>query len=78
MYTIFSEVSPGNGHINFVYYGTANSFDTKPQQGESKALKWYTKADLKKAHNIQKNILVLSKEALDLYYSILMIKLSIC
>ena len=66
MYTILGEINPQHYHIDFVYYATANSFDTKPEDGESNLIKWYNKDDLKNAYDIQHNILKLANEALDL------------
>ncbi|MCB2305594.1 NUDIX domain-containing protein [Clostridium estertheticum] len=66
MYTILGEINPQHYHIDFVYYATANSFDTMPGDGESNLLKWYNKEDLKKAYNIQYNILTMANEALKL------------
>ena len=66
IHTILGDVSPNHSHIDFVYYATTTSFETSPEIGESKILKWYSKEDLKNAHNIQENILVMATEALDL------------
>ncbi|MEN6316520.1 MAG: NUDIX domain-containing protein [Clostridiaceae bacterium] len=66
MYTICGEVSPEHYHVDFVYYATAQSFDTIPGDGESNSLKWYNKEDLKSATDIQYNILTMANEALDL------------
>lgn len=66
MYTIFGEINPEHYHIDFVYYATAKSFDTKPEEGESSLLKWYNKEDLKNAYDIQYNILTMANEALEL------------
>ena len=35
MCTFFGEINPEHYHIDFVYYATANSFDTMPGDGES-------------------------------------------
>lgn len=66
MYTIFGEINPEHYHIDFVYYATAKSFDTKPEDGESNLLKWYNKEDLKNACDIQQNVLTMANEALEL------------
>ncbi len=66
LYTIFGKINPEHYHIDFVYYATANSFDTIPGYGESKLLKWYNKEDLKNAYDIQHNILTMGNEALEL------------
>lgn len=66
IYTIFGEIAPDHCHIDFVYYATANSYETSPADGESNLLNWYTKEDLKNADNIQANILTMSNEALEL------------
>lgn len=66
MYTMLGEINPQHYHIDFVYYATANSFDTMPGAGESKLLKWYNKEDLKNAHDIQSNVLTMANEALEL------------
>lgn len=67
MYTIFSEiVTSEHCHIDFVYYATSNSYETRPFDGESNLLKWYTKEELKSADNIQENILTMANEALEL------------
>lgn len=66
MYTILGEINPQHYHIDFVYYATANSFDTRPGAGESNLLKWYNKEDLKNANGIQHNILTMANEALEL------------
>lgn len=66
MYTNFGEINPEHYHIDFVYYATAKSFDTKPEDGESNILKWYNKEDLKNAYDIQYNILTMANEALEL------------
>lgn len=58
-----SEINPEHYHIDFVYYATANSFETAPGEGESNCLKWYSKEDLKNAYD---NILVMANEALEL------------
>lgn len=66
MHTIFGEVTPDHYHIDFVYYASADSYEIKPDDGESNLLKWYTKEELKKANNIQENILTMANEALEL------------
>lgn len=66
MYTIFGEINPEHYHIDFVYYATAKSINTKPEAGESNLLKWYDKEDLKNAYDIQHNILTMANEALEL------------
>lgn len=66
MHTILGEINHDHYHIDFVYYATANSFDTMPEDGESKLLKWYSKEDLKIASDIQPNILTMANEALAL------------
>jgi len=66
MYTILGEINPEHYHIDFVHYATANSFDTRPGDGESNLLKWYNKEDLKNAYDIQHNILTMANEALEL------------
>ncbi len=66
LYTIFGEINPEHYHIDFVYYATANSFETIPGEGESKLLKWYNKEDLKNAYDIQHNISTMANEALEL------------
>lgn len=66
MYTIFGEITPGHCHIDFVYYATSKSCGTRPANGESDLLKWYSKEELKNADNIQENILIMAKEALEL------------
>jgi hypothetical protein len=67
MYTIFGEIiTPEHCHIDFVYYATAKSYETRPADGESNLLKWYTKEELKNADNIQENILTMANEALEL------------
>ncbi|WP_346889883.1 NUDIX domain-containing protein [Clostridium sp. UBA1056] len=66
MHTIFGEITPDHCHIDFVYYATAKSYETKPANGESNLLKWYTKEELKNANNIQANILSMANEALEL------------
>lgn len=66
MHTIFGEVNPNHYHIDFVYYATTNSFETCPENGESKILKWYSKEELNKSTNIQANILTMANEALEL------------
>ncbi|WP_338852555.1 NUDIX hydrolase [Clostridium perfringens] len=66
IHTILGDVSPNHSHIDFVYYATTSSFETSPEIGESKTLKWYKKEDLKNAHNIQENILTMATEALEL------------
>ncbi|MDU1308799.1 MAG: NUDIX domain-containing protein [Clostridium perfringens] len=47
IHTILGDVSPNHSHIDFVYYSTTTSFETSPEIGESKILKWYSKKDLK-------------------------------
>lgn len=66
MHTIFGEINPEYYHIDLVYYATANSFDTMPEDGESNLLKWYNKEELKNAYDIQHNILTMANEALEL------------
>lgn len=66
MYTILGEISPGHYHIDFVFYATAQPFETVPEYGESNLLKWYNKEDLKSAYNVQHNILSMANEALEL------------
>ncbi|GLC31734.1 hypothetical protein [Clostridium omnivorum] len=60
------KILPIGGHIDFVYYTTAKSFDTKPEAGESSLLKWYNKEDLKNAYDIQQNVLTMANEVLEL------------
>ncbi|WP_297634527.1 NUDIX domain-containing protein [uncultured Clostridium sp.] len=66
MYTILSEVAEEHYHIDFVYYASAESCETKPADGESNLLKWYTQEDLNRAKNIQENILIMANEALQI------------
>ncbi|GKU25224.1 NUDIX hydrolase [Clostridium folliculivorans] len=66
MYTIFGEITQEHCHIDFVYYATSKSYETSPADGESNLLNWYTKEELKSADNIQKNILTMANEALEL------------
>lgn len=66
IHTILGDLSPNHSHIDFVYYATTTSFETSPEIGESKILKWYSKKDLKNVNNIQENILAMATEALDL------------
>lgn len=66
MHTIFGEITPEHSHIDFVYYASTKSYETKPADGESNLLKWYTKEELNNAINIQRNILTMANEALDL------------
>ncbi|SHJ40157.1 NUDIX hydrolase [Lutispora thermophila] len=57
MYTILGEITtPEHCHIDFVYYATTKSYETRPANGESNLLKWYAKEELKNADNIQVNI----------------------
>lgn len=64
MHTILGEITPEHYHIDFVYYASAKSYETKPADGESNLLKWYTKDELKNSNNIQENILTMASEAL--------------
>lgn len=64
IHTILGDVGLNHSHIDFVYYGISDSFETNPEDGESKALKWYSKDDLNAAINIQSNILTMANEAL--------------
>lgn len=66
VYTIFGEITPVHCHIDFVFYATAKSYETRPADGESNLLMWYTKEELKNANNIQENILTMANEALEL------------
>lgn len=66
MHTIFGEITLEHCHIDFVYYASTKSYETKPADGESNLLKWYTKEELNNAKNIQLNILTMANEALDL------------
>ena len=66
MHTILGEINAEHCHIDFVYYATAESFDTMPGDGESNLIKWYNKEDLKNAYDIQHNILTMANEALEL------------
>ncbi len=66
IYTIFNEINPEHYHIDFVFYATAKSSDTKPGEGESNLLRWYSKEDLKNTCGIQHNILMMASEALEL------------
>ncbi len=66
IHTIFGEITPEHYHIDFVYYATAISYETKPADGESNLLKCYTKDELNNANNIQENILTMANEALEL------------
>jgi len=67
MYTIFGEIiTPEHCHIDFVFYATAKSYETRPTDGESNLLKWYNKEELKNAQNIQENIITMANEALEL------------
>jgi hypothetical protein len=66
MHTIFGEITPEHCHIDFVYYASSKSYETKPADGESNLLKWFTKEELKNANNIQENILTMANEALEL------------
>jgi len=65
MYTILGEITPEHCHIDFVYYAAAKSYETRPADGESNLLKWYTKEELKNAYNIQENILTMANEVLE-------------
>ncbi|MGL5415902.1 MAG: NUDIX hydrolase [Clostridium sp.] len=66
MHTVFCEITREHYHIDFVYYGTTKSFEIKQGIGESQLLKWYTKEELKNDDNIQKNVIEMAKEALEL------------
>ena len=66
MYTILSEINSEHYHIDFVYYATAESFDSIPGYGESNLLRWYNKEELKSAYDIQHNILFMANEALEI------------
>jgi ADP-ribose pyrophosphatase YjhB (NUDIX family) len=66
MHTIFGEITPEHCHIDFVYYATAKSYETRPADGESNLLKWYTKEEFKNADDIQENVLTMANEALEL------------
>ncbi|NLY45037.1 MAG: NUDIX domain-containing protein [Tissierella sp.] len=66
IHTILGEIDPGHYHIDYVFYATAKSFNTMPEDGESNFLKWYNKEDLKDAYDIQHNILTMANEALEL------------
>ncbi|MDZ4993453.1 NUDIX domain-containing protein [Clostridium perfringens] len=66
IHTILGDVSTNHSHIDFVYYATTNSFETFPENGESKILKWYNKETLNNSNNIQANILEMANEALEL------------
>ena len=66
MYTILSEINSEHYHIDFVYYATAESFDSIPGYGESNLLRWYNKEDLKSAYDIQHNIFFMANEALEI------------
>lgn len=63
---MLGKINPQHYYIEFVYYATANSFHTMQGAGESNLLKWYSKEDLKNAHDIQNNILTMANEALEL------------
>ena len=66
MHTVLCKVNSEHYHIDFVYYATAKSFETKREEGESNLLKWVAKEELKDVINIPHNVLVMANEALEL------------
>lgn len=66
MHTILCEVNPEHYHIDLVFYGLADSFETSPEIGESKELKWYDIESLKALEKISPRVYALAKEALQL------------
>lgn len=66
MHTILCEINKEHYHIDFVYYATTNTFETLPEFGESKDLKWYTKEALKELNEISPRVFSLASEALQI------------
>jgi ADP-ribose pyrophosphatase YjhB (NUDIX family) len=66
MHMVGCEIEPEHYHMDFNYYATADTFDLKPLEGESKVLYWYTKEELGKIKNAPKGVIAMAKEALEL------------
>lgn len=64
MHTILCEINKEHYHIDLVYYATTNTFETLPEFGESKDLKWYTKESLKELKEVSPRVFSLACEAL--------------
>lgn len=66
VHMVLGEIAPGHCHMDFVFYAIADTYQTNPAEGESRQLKWYSKEELKKADNIQENVLDMANEALNI------------
>ena len=66
IYTIMCEISSGHYHMDFVFFATANTYETEPSDGESDLLRWYTYNELMTEDNIQENTRRMAINALEL------------
>ena len=64
MHTILCEINKEHYHIDLVYYASTNTFETLPEFGESKYLRWYTKESLEDLKEISPLVFSLASEAL--------------
>ena len=67
MHILLENINKYHQHIDFIYYAKANTFETRPQDGESDNLKWLTANEIKKLNNCPENVKVLSLEAIALF-----------
>lgn len=67
MHLLLENINEYHQHIDFIYFATTNSNKLTPQHGESNNLKWYSESDLAKLKNAPNNVVVLAREAIDIF-----------
>lgn len=63
---LLEDIKQGHQHIDFVYYAIADIFDVKPQDGETKDLKWFTADEINELADVPQNVKLCSLEAIEL------------
>ena len=62
---LLENINPFHQHIDMIYYAKADSFDARPDEGESIELRWFTAEGLN-GDNIEDDIRILGQEALSI------------
>ncbi len=61
---LLENINPFHQHIDMIFFARANSFDARPELGESLELRWFSKTELE-GDDIENDIRTLGQEAID-------------
>ena len=61
---LLENINPFHQHIDMIFFARANSFEAKPDEGESLELRWFTSKELE-GNEIENDIRLLGQEAIE-------------